>query len=183
MATQMMSGIGMGFSLEFDFQPAPAIMATQFDTLGTNVKSFREPLARSIREVMAPSLATNFAVGGRPTWNDLMPATVTRRAALGYGPTPVLVRTGKLKRVAGQQNLWTIDGPGGTAAITSLPETVWYGQVHQTGAETEWGGITARPWAVIQQEDMVEIEDIFLNWLDERINTDIALGRRAGYDG
>lgn len=183
MSTQMLSGVGMGFSLDFDFSPSPTILANQFDTLGVNVKSFREPLARSIREVMVPSIKTNFAVGGRPAWLDLMPVTVSRRASQGYGPTPILVRTGKLKKVAGQQNLWTIDGPGGTAAITNLPEGVWYGAVQQAGAETEWGGIVARPWAVIQEEDMTEIEDIFLDWIDTRIESAIAAGRRGGYDG
>ncbi len=188
MATQQMSGISMGTggggaSFDVDFSPSPFIMASQFDVMGVKVKSFKEPLAKSIREVMAPSLTQNFDVGGRPAWNDLMPATVSRRARLGYGATPILVRSGKLKRVAGQLNLWTIDGPGGTAQITNLPDGVFYGAIHQAGAETEWGGITARPWAVIQEEDMVEIEDIFLNWIDERINNDITAGRRGGYDG
>lgn len=168
-----------GLSLEFS--PSPFIMANQFDTLGVNVKSFREPLMRSIRQVMVPSIKQTFETAGRGDWNELLPHTVARREVEGYGPEPILIRSGRLKRVATQQNIWKIDGPRGEAYIDSLPDNAWYGVIHQAGAETLYGGIMARPWAVMYEEDMNEIEVIFFEWIEERINRDITLGRRASF--
>ncbi len=180
-----LSGIEMGMSVDMSvrFSPTPVIMAAGFDTLGVNVKSFKEPLTRAVRDVMRSSLQTNFDVGGRPEpWQPLADATIKRK-----GHDEILVDTGALRRTAGTISMWTIDRE--KAVIDALPQRVWYGAVHQVGtgsgdifSDEFTAGIPARPWAVIQDEDAVEIEDIFLNWIDERINRDIAAGRRASYD-
>jgi phage gpG-like protein len=44
---------------------------------------------------------------------------------------PLLNRSGKLRRVAQQQNIWTVTQE--SASIRDLPQKVWYGKVHQEG--------------------------------------------------
>jgi len=173
------SGIAM------EWQPDLKFMAESFDVLGVNVKSFREPLTRAVRQVMTKSLQQNFDVGGRPTWQPLIDSTRQRKQKLGYS-NRTLIATGALRRVAGQINLWKINR---TEAAMQLPQKVWYGVMHQTGwtPQTERDALSdliggpARPWAVFQREDIGDIEEIFFEWIEERIERDIAAGRRSGF--
>lgn len=178
MATQMLSGIGMGNSsgISVEMIPSPIILAGQFDTFSANIKSFKEPLKRSIQKVIAPSIRKNFASEGRPSWDPLTDKTIANRAYEGYGSGPILQRSGALMKVAGQFNIWTINGPAGEAYIADLPSRVWYGKIHQGGIGLDAfdsGSIVARPWAMIQPEDGPEIEEVFLDWLDERMGRDL----------
>lgn len=162
----------------------PRMMASDFDKLGVNVRSFREPLKRSIQQVLAPSFQHNFDVGGRPTWRPLTDDTVTRKQRLGYSPDP-LVRTGLLQRVAGQLNIWEIDRESAQVNVGNLPRAS-YGAVHQLGSEFIAAdgfskGVPQRPWAVIQEEDANEVEEVFFTWIEERIDADIAAGRRVAF--
>lgn len=157
--------------LTIDFDPEPVILAAQFFELSHMIKSFKVPLERSVREVIAPSISRNFAEGGRPAWQPLANSTVSVKSFMGAtNPSAPLIFSGKLKRVAGQYNLWNINGPEGEASISQekLGE-VWYGIVHQNGAETRFGPIPAREWAVFQEEDADKIEEIFWEWLGERM--------------
>jgi phage gpG-like protein len=122
----------------FEFKPSLGIVAKQIDLFGADIRSMREPLQRSIKEVMIPSFAANFAAGGRPTWDDLSPATVARRGSA----RPILIQSGALAKVMSQQNIWSV-GPT-TATIKSLPQKVWYGNVHQGGHGG--GGLAAGNW-------------------------------------
>lgn len=188
MVSQMLSGVGMGSSanISIDFSPSPFIVAAEFDKLGVNIKSFKEPLTRAIKTVMVPSFRENFDVEGRPAWDPLTDATIARRTYEGFDAGPILERTGTLRKVASQMNIWKIDGRAGTAFIADLPDRAWYGKVMQSGLGADAidaGSIAARPWAVIQDQDAVEIEDIFLTWLEERIDADIRAGRRTSYFG
>src|SRR5690348_15723687 len=81
---------------------------------------------------MIPSIRRNFDAGGRPRWTPLSENTIAARAAAGFGPKPILVRTGLLRRTMGQQNIWTVDRE--KAYIQDLPDKIWYGKVHQAGA-------------------------------------------------
>ena len=153
-------------ALSIDFIPLPAILINDFDKLGLDIRSFREPLKRSIQEVVGPSMHENFAVGGRPPWEPLHERTVDDKAAGGY-PEDILVRSGDLAQVAGQLNLWTIDGPGGEARSTGLPERVHYGIFHQSGTRF----MPQREWAVIQEEDIDRIVEVFDEWLGERLTS------------
>jgi phage gpG-like protein len=173
--------------VDMHFEPSLGILARRFDTLGRNIRSFREPLRRSVLKVVIPSIRTNFEVGGRPKWRDLTANTLAARKYEGYGPTPILVRSGMLRRVATQLNIWTIDAE--KAMITDLPQKAWYGKVHQAGAgatttftvtntstgieetfeEEGEGGIPARPFVVLQPDDIDDIEEVFMDWLEEKI--------------
>lgn len=178
----------------FDFRPSVGILIRDFNKMELDIRSFRVPLMRSIQQVMIPSIRKNFDVGGRPKWPKLAPYTLERREKEGARGGP-LVRSGKLKKTATQINIWTVTST--FAAIKSLPENVWYGALHQMGhgafagsqseKEIKAAGegthtpmlgvnprsskafIPQRQFISMQQEDMDDIEDVFADWLDERI--------------
>lgn len=168
------------------WEPLPSIMASDFDTLGVNVQTFNKPLQRAVREVMSPSLRKNFQVGGRPSWQPLTNTTQTLKQSRGHGPG-ILIATKKLSARAAAFDLWTINGAAGTAAIQGLPAAIAYGIYHQTGWSPAKGplsgelNVEARPWAVIQQQDANDIEEIFFEWIEERIANDIKHGVRTGF--
>jgi phage gpG-like protein len=91
-------------------------------------------------------------------------------------------------------NIWSIDSE--RALISDLPDSVWYGKVHQAGygggsgqktvriknistglwdtfteagSEAGSGEIPARPFVVLQPQDIENIERVFSDWLGERI--------------
>lgn len=178
------------------FFPTLGIAAGRIDKLGIDIRSFREPLHRAVKEVMVPSIRRNFDEGGRPAWEPLSEFTLAMRTKAGTGDQ-ILVRSGKLRRKSTQINLWTITTT--SAVIRDLPEEVWYGKVHQAG----YGGLSAteaskllkkrgvsitkaarkktspgkrlspdipaRPFLVIQPEDETAIKAVFIKWLSERV--------------
>lgn len=184
---------GMGITVDMD--PSPLILVAQFNKLGLDIRSFREPLKRSIQQVVAPSLQKNFDVEGRPdNWVPLAVGTITQKARIGMNSTSAripLFRYAKLYKQAGQLNLWKIDGLEGTA-IAQLPENLFYGRIHQEGANEDGigsvsrhksratgkyveiahgvqGFVPQRMWAVIQDEDVDGIEEVFDAWVQERL--------------
>ena len=83
-----MAGLAIGnagqqtaIHLGIDWYPSPFVVAAQFDALGVSVRSFREPLKRSIQQVLSPSFQKNFDVGGRPPWKALSEAANKLRVA------------------------------------------------------------------------------------------------------
>lgn len=198
----------------FEFKPSLGIVAKKVDRWAIDIRSFREPLKRSIQRVMIPSFRQNFATGGRPPWEPLAEATIRKR---NFSAWPILVRSGKLQRGVTTLKIWTITPAAAT--IKDLPDRIWYGKVHQGGYEGDeamlGGGkwfdkyknaarkvlgpdaddrdvnklgmqmfdkrmlghgpapgakadIPARPFAVFQDDDLDEIQEIFADWLIER---------------
>jgi phage gpG-like protein len=115
----------------FEFKPSLGILARDIDKLGIDIRSFKEPLMRAIKTVMIPSFRKNFEEEGRPSWEPMAEATTMLREREGTSG-PLLNRSGKLKRVAQQQNIWTVTQE--SASIRDLPQKVWYGKVQQDGA-------------------------------------------------
>ena len=192
-APSLAAGLGAGnapgkFELSVEIIPTPFILAAQLAKWGMDVRSFHEPLKRSVQKVASPSFRKNFDVGGRPAWEPWSEVTVERREAQGFGEGAILVKTGLLKSVAGQLNIWTITRD--QAAVSSLPRAP-YGAVHQQGTSGGVGEVTraravrerreitqtvslrapipARPWALLQPEDIDDIEEVFVNWFRERM--------------
>jgi len=119
-------------SIKWEIRPSVGIVAKDVDRLGMDIRSFRVPLEAIVREVMIPSIRTNFSQQGRPKWAALADSTVKAR----HGATgPILNRTGLLARRAGQFNIWDIGTT--SATIRRLPADVFYGVYHQAGAERE----------------------------------------------
>lgn len=185
---------GMGITVEMD--PSPLLLVAQFDKLGLDIRSFKVPLERSVKQVVGPSLQQNFHAQGRPTvWTELAAQTVMQKEAAGYSAVASrpLVRTQDLYQTAGDHRIWNIDGVEGFATL-ELPADVWYGKVHQEGSEEGGigtltrlkvrrtgkvvevlhgvqGFVPQRIWAIIQDQDIDAIEDIFQVWVFERFMT------------
>jgi len=159
-------GLRIDVGLKMEFSPSIGLQAKNVEKFGMDIRSFREPLKRSIQEVLAPSFRKNFDVQGRPTkWAPLAEYTVEVRSNSG----PILERTGQLKRTIQQFNIWSVDSE--KAAITRLPSKIWYGTLHQAGHMGLGGSapLPARPFVMIQDpEDYDDIEEVFARWLQER---------------
>jgi phage gpG-like protein len=151
--------------IDIDWFPHPTIVASQFYQLAgdINVRSLREPLKRSIQQVIAPAFKENFLSGGRPAWTPLADVTQKKKAAKGQTDDP-LIATGRLMRKAQQLNVWTIDGREAEARLDNLGD-VAYGYVHQNGSEH----IPQREWAMLTPNEVDKVEQVFGRWLDERI--------------
>jgi phage gpG-like protein len=176
-------------SIDMHFEPSVGLLARRLDKLGLDIRSFREPLEQAVRHVIIPSIRKNFDYEGRPKWTALSGATIERRMIEGYGPGPILARSGNLRGVATQLSIWTIDRE--KALVTDIPSSAWYGKVHQAGATFSFssgagagvkylgrvvggasggqGKIPARPFLMIQDQDIPKIERVFDRWLGERI--------------
>lgn len=150
--------------IAFDWDPMPTIVAAEYDTLGLAVQSFEKPLKRSVAEVMAPSIAQNFAVGGRPRWAPLANYTIEKKGGGGR----ILVRTGALAASASSPGSWSVSSD--TATMDGVPQD--YGIYHQTGTSK----MPQREWAVIQDEDADKTEEIFDEWLLQEIEAAIRTG-------
>src|SRR6202012_892431 len=177
--------------LQFDFKPTLALSARNFDTLDIDIRSFKEPLKRSIQQVIAPSIGQNFLSNGRPDgWTPLSADTEVVKAQdpnTSFPVDSILRRTGLLWKTMQQYNIWTVTQT--QAAILSLPDKIWYGNIHQAGFGNKASSfadplhinldelskaenrvyIPARPFAMLQDEDLDKIQDVFSTWLNERV--------------
>jgi phage gpG-like protein len=156
--------------LAFVFQPTVGISARGIDKLGIDIRSFREPLKRAVQQVMAPSFQRNFAEEGRPDhWEPLSDVTLAIRDREGFG-NKILDRTGRLKKVTGQLNIWTIGRE--TAVVRDLPESVWYGKVHQAGFGGSGGGSKMRTYLKKAGGDAKEAQKL--------LDDDLIMAMRTG---
>jgi phage gpG-like protein len=149
-----------------DIIPNAEVLEANYREFGLDIRSFREPLKRSVQQVMAPSMVRNFEVGGRPSWTGLSAGTIEKKAS-----DTILVETGKLRSKVGQLNNWNITQTD--AEMTHVSGTAYAG-VHQFGAPPF---IPSRPFALVQDEDVEKIDGIFVEWLTERAT---ARGLNAG---
>jgi len=116
-------------SIKFEIRPSVGIVAKDIDRLGIDIRSFKEPLTRAVKQVVIPSIKKNFAQGGRPAWEPLAEGTIKRR---GYSAWPMLKVSGTLQKRATQFNIWDIGLT--SATVRSLPEDAFYGVYHQAGS-------------------------------------------------
>ena len=176
-----LSGVTMGnipsstagkMGIDVSFDPSPLVIAAAFDKMSLDIRSFKEPLKRSVQQVIIPSIRKNFESGGRPRWAPLVTDTETIREYYGFSSGPPLIRSGLLQRAATQLNIWTIDTQQAYVNDLSAAQggRVWYGVLQQNGFVGGYGAKTpARPFLMIQEEDTVEIEEVFLTWVEERM--------------
>lgn len=156
-----------GFVMEM--RPSRAFITETFVRLGESLRIFTVPLETSIKEVISKAVERNFDEQG-PGWAPLSPTTVAIRQREGYPAGPILVRSGALRRIATSLGIWDIDGVAGTADA-SLPDSVWYGIVHQEGSAI--AQIPARPFLTVSDEDADKVAEVFGLWLDERVVADM----------
>lgn len=145
-------------TVSFNWSPSLPLVGAEFGALAGRLRSFRIPLNRAIRQVVIPSFMANFDAEGRPAWPPLSAETIATRLNRGFGAGPILQRSGRLKAVMGQVNIWTVNSQ--EAYIHGLPSEVSYGGIHDSGT---------RPFAYLQPEDGDKIERIFEEYIIERI--------------
>jgi phage gpG-like protein len=182
-----------GAVTSFEFSPSIGVMARDMNKFGADIRSFREPLTKSVRQVMMPSFAANFDAGGRPTqWEPLSEGTWEKRDKDGISSTSILEVTGNLRKVATSFKIWQIGT--GAAAVTGLPGAE-YGGLQQAGYGEKAGppnlaeiirkqkialatGVPigndwkpwapARPFILFQDSDQIAIQKIVGDWIMER---------------
>jgi len=114
--------------LGWSISPSIGLVAKDLNRLGLELQSFKEPITKSIKQVMMPSIRKNFRSGGRPdNWEPLAEYTIEVRGNSG----PILIRSGNLMRGASSFGIWSVSDT--SAAIKGLPSSIWYGAVHQAG--------------------------------------------------
>ncbi len=143
-------------SIGEDFYPQVVATEKAIDNVERSFRDFREPLFRSLREVIIPSIQRNFDVEGRPSWQKLAQTTVASRKS----SHPILNRTGDMRKAATNVSNWRV-----TDSDVSLSNMPSYGQYHQTGTSK----MAKREFVKYQPEDIVAIEAIFSKWIDEQI--------------
>lgn len=160
------------YTLAVSFSPSTAELTAEFNELASNIKSFKVPLDRMIREAMIPSIQKNFQSEGIPPWKPLAEFTIEKK-----GFDDILLETGKLEKQAMLIKNWTVNGPAGTAQLDNLNASVGYGYYHQTGF-TNWvtGKVTAaRPWINPQDDDLAKCVEILAEWFSERTGETIKI--------
>ena len=176
-------------SLSMTFEPSLGVMARRVDKLGMDIRSFREPLRRVLKQIVIPSIAMNFHKHGRTesgagnAWAPLSEETIDKK-----GHARPLLLTGALQNTMRRENIWHIDGE--KLLLANLPENVWYGVVHQSGTgdleaeadvwfdpilgknvnvgDSDGVNIPPRPFVRLTDAEVEEIDEVFLDWLDER---------------
>lgn len=144
--------------INFLFTPPIGAMLASFDAFGSALQDFEEPLKRSVKEVLMPSIAQNFDAGGRPPWEPNAEGTVRVK-----GHNTVLVNSGDLQAAAQSYDIWAFSRD--SASVETLPQRVWYGIVQQNGGPPGRANfIPARPFIQAAEEDLDEIVDIFEEW-------------------
>lgn len=156
------------FEIAGNFPRDAFILAADLDQLGFDIRSYKEPLTRSVRQVIIPSIRKNFESGGRPEWQQLAASTMATRLREGYGVWPPLTKAGNLKKKATAFGIWTINRDSATMQEPKIK----YARYHQSGTSK----MPQRAFAVIQDEDEEDVERIFQLWLEERIQRYYARG-------
>ena len=132
-------------------------------SLGVDLRSMREPLKRAVKNVMLPSFHQNFDSEGRPSWTP---------AARSYGHS-LLHDSGRLENRATVLANWDFDRERAQLNPASLVSRIGVKIIHQTGfsRKTRKGvhTIPARPFIMMQADDEEKIEQIFDDWLNERV--------------
>lgn len=88
-----------GGSIEFNLEGAATDdYLDRLNIVRTNAEDM-SPVFQRWGAYMQGSIAENFRAEGRPRkWQELAPATVRERIRLGFGASPILQRTRRLKR-------------------------------------------------------------------------------------
>lgn len=163
----------MTMSFDVDWEPPIMLLVEQFNEGANQIRSFREPMKNAIQGVIAPHLRGNFAAEG-PGWQPLSPDRIRQK-----GHERILFDTGKLMQVAGQLNIWHIEGgylsedATAMAWIEDLPGA-HYGFVHNAGYPPH--NLPQRQWAELDEQAVGEVEEAFVSYINQRIGRTLLAG-------
>lgn len=187
-----LSLVGVEIDPRHNFVRGAYILANDIDKLSMSFKSFKEPLTKSLNDVIIPSIEANFAAQGRPGWQPLSPNTIRDRIRKGYGAGPILQRTGRLMKEATRKNIWEVSSDMLKLRTVYFDQKVPYAQYHQLGANTRGSGggklkkfvgsagsklsvpkvgfLPARPFVQLTMDEEVEIATIFMAFMNEKVD-------------
>lgn len=117
--------------------------------------NMKEPLTKSVHEVVIPSIAMNFLLGGRPKWRQLSPERISARRSA----SPILIDKRKLLNAAVGKTTWRITDT--EANMERIDEKVPYAKYHQSGTSK----MPRRQFAILHPRDVDDIVDVFSEWL------------------
>ncbi len=124
--------------------------------MASKLGNMKEPLNKSIDDVIIQSIALNFAFGGRPRWKKLSYERLMARRSMD----PILIDTTKLVQAATSKMIWRVTNT--EASMDFLDSRVPYAKYHQEGTKN----MPQRQFAVLQTRDIDDIVNIFSDWLD-----------------
>ncbi len=178
---------------ELIFNPGIGFTTAKINELGMALESFKEPLDKSVVEVMRPSIRQNFRSGGRPKWKKLEPGTIKNRLYQGTG-TAILMATRTMFDSAADESNWTISDKNAVYTGDTLDAASPYAKYHQRGTGPRKskksgkpisksaqkilddirkkggeGGMKKRPFLMIQEKDKIQIQAIFNKWLKKQV--------------
>jgi hypothetical protein len=149
------------FGVEVVATPLPSIVAEGYFMLAERLSRLVEP-ARLAAGVLSREIATNFAVGGRPTpWPPLADVTVRRK-----GHDRLLVDTEDMYSAATSEESWQVES-GGRSASAHLDSSAlpYYSIFHIEGTQF----MPERDFTFIPDEALDKVEDIFGEFIDQAL--------------
>lgn len=176
------------------------IYANELDFLGLQLRTFREPLEATLRQVLVPSIKENFQQQGRPAWQKLAPSTIRKRLLEGYPRGPILERSGRLKKQATKLNIWQVSANQIRIRSSYFEQLVPYARFMQFGTSQRnklmstghisfssltnrfmvsesralrvhnYGGIPARPFIQLTVDEEAAVQMVFYAWLVGKVN-------------
>jgi len=155
------------FPLEIDvraFQLNANLLRDSVFRMARQFGDMTAPLTDSVRKVVTPSIIRNIASGGRPKWQPLSQSRIEARLR---GPNPslrILVDTEALALAAASRVIWRISPT--QADMEALDNLVPYAKFHQTGTFK----MPARPFALLQSNEVDQIVEIFDKWIESMTN-------------
>jgi len=177
------------------WEPDPELIAQELFKLANETENWAEPLAET-RAAFIYSTELHFDTQSDPygqPWWPLDPVYLAKKVGQGY-PETILERSGDLKRAATSEDAWLIEEH---ALIFDSSQLPFYGEYHQRGtdegqraaveryfagedvsaSELESRGrgrnLPQRMFIGADEDTILEIEEIFIRWLDRLIFTTV----------
>lgn len=180
-----------GFSITM--LPNAAHLAGNITRFAGDIRSVEEPLKKARDEVLIPRIRDNFAdetAAGTP-WRDWSENTPFMPYHTSFGPAnSILDVTGTLFREATSPGIWTIRNQEGEAYVSgSSFQRAPYARFMQEGAPNNTSPhgnpapIPPRPFIIINDKDLDDIDTIFKDWLEDRFTKRVAGGMVGGLAG
>jgi len=182
----------------WSFHPSLGIVAKDIDRLGIDIRSYRVPLEKAIRLVMMPSIRKNFEQGGRPEpWEPLASYTVKvrgssrpilirtgalRAVASSFSVWTIGQTSASIRALPSAVWYGNIHQEGygsiGQIARKQLGPRATAQEIQDRAMELFLGAtpakkqskivIPAREFALFQVSDIEEIQEIFIDWMEDR---------------
>lgn len=147
----------MGIQLSLEWEGRTAQDFARVFATAASFTSFRPVLSLIAEKVVAPSIAANFAAGGRPKWAQLADSTVRRKTAAGYAnPGQPLVASGAMKAAASDVKGYFLTDD----TLVAGPFSTTYWTYHQRG-----DGLPQRVIMMLQSADRTKINTLFANYI------------------